>query len=164
MDLAVSPSAGEIWIYFKFAYHGVLTSTKDDIFDAYGPGSYPADKHARVFLTATGTLGLEFEGSMSTGTVSAMSPDKVYHVWAHFKKGAGTTNESGSVAFVQDTGAGSAIEPTSGHNFATIANGTGTDSYINLEWFHTLLQDTSVIIIYDKVRVSTIGDIGNNPQ
>ncbi len=142
-------ASDEIWIYFLMR---VVSQTANAYFFSC-LGSAPSACDAYI----DGAWRLNFCGDLCAQPATAITSNVTYHVWMHYKKGAGFSSIN-SIGFSTD-----GIRPTSGGTYAEQTSGNRTQPIFKI-CFPKRSDEGSVSkqIIYDKVRVS-ITQIGDNP-
>jgi hypothetical protein len=88
-----------------------------------------------------------------------MTPGNVYHVWIKYQKGSGS-NTAMSVAWSAD-----GTRPTSGNNFASVADGTNATTPSKILWRgdDESTVEASIDLMIDTVKVANDQTIPSNP-
>jgi hypothetical protein len=97
------------------------------------------------------------DNGVNASCTAGLSADTTYHCWGHYLKGSGA-NDVAEIKFST-----TAIRPADGstqHAKLTTGPGNGTINKFVLEM---LIPDSPVAVKFDKVRVSSIGDLGDSP-
>lgn len=145
-------SQSEVWGYFLFRADALPTGLTRMF--GFMPGV--AGLSLECMLNTTGTVLIRNGSSGSATTVDAMSANTTYHVWVHFKVGAGGDGLA-TVGF-STTG----TEPTSGNAFASHTTGNATSNADRVRVGVYTSGTNQADFTYDKIRVKT-SSIGSNP-
>lgn len=151
---SLGSAVSDIYIYFLYwvdTFSGGSTPTLLTV----GQNTTTATGVLTVNFGATRTLSCLMNAS-SPATVATMSAGTLYHVWASYRKGAGT-NSFCEVAFSTN-----GVKPTSGNNYTFIDNGTRTANAQSVA-IYASPNATQQKIHADKIRVNSSA-IGDNPQ
>jgi len=149
---AIKASLGsktEVWGYFQLRWVGSVPNGTL-FFELRNSGDSPAFQ-----MDTVGTTPRINDGATAT-TVTAFAADTTYHCWIHYKQVAGVNNDI--IDFKFST---TATEPADGSNGH--AQVTGGVNDFTIDKFVPESQFGTVRIVFDKLRLSDIGDIGSNP-
>jgi hypothetical protein len=120
----------------------VVVPGVDSILFIASPTSDFSGSVYQVRLRTNGVLRI-YDGTRAADTVTALSADTNYHVWVKIITGSGTDGFA-SVAFSTD-----AIEPTTGNQYKSFANGVITSNPTRVQ----LYAPSNTTYYYDEVIV-----------
>jgi hypothetical protein len=145
-------SKSEVWFYFQFRFvSSVQNSTL--LMDLRDSADNPAFQ-----MDMTINFMRVNDGGVNASCVDGLSADTTYHCWGHYLKGSGA-NDTAEIKF-STTG----IRPADGSNAHAKLTTGSLNRTIDRFYFRKQFSDAPVAVKFDKLRMSSVGDLGDNPS